>query len=74
MSAKPAELILTAAEKRILPWFSYWAAAKAVAIEEITSFENMVQARKFCAVMREGLFSATSDLAMWCAFQVWRAA
>jgi hypothetical protein len=54
-------------------WIAYWTAAKAVAFNEIHSVADMSAARKFCAVMRDGVFWNVTDGEMWAALREMRA-
>lgn len=60
----------------IKSWLSYWNAARAVAVDEIRAFDQVNLARKFCRVMREGVFhpDLVSDLQIWNALKEMRAA
>jgi hypothetical protein len=51
----------------IQDWLIYWKNANMVAVDEIRCFENVYQARKFCRVMRVGVFHTdlVSDLQIW---------
>lgn len=59
--------------EQIKGWLSYWNAAKMVALDEITSFDRVYQARKFCACMRVGVFTDVTDLQIWNALREMRA-
>jgi len=58
-------------QQKICEWLAYWSRAKAVATKEIQSLEQMAEARKWCAVMRQGLFqeARVSTEEMWKALQ-----
>ena len=62
-------------QDRIQSWLTYWANAKMVNIDAITSFESVYQARKFCECMRVGIFhdDLVSDLEIWRALKAMRA-
>jgi hypothetical protein len=57
------------AQNNITGWIRYWAAANLVAVNEIASLDDVKQARRFCAVMRDGVFSNVTDAAIWQALQ-----
>ena len=49
-------------------WLRYWgASSKGVTVDAIQSLEDVVQARRFCEVMRVGVFHSdlVSDLQIW---------
>jgi hypothetical protein len=52
---------------KIQIWLTYWNNAGMVALDEIRSIEDVVQARRFCACMRVGVFTLNqvSDLQIW---------
>ena len=56
-------------QTEIKGWIKYWAAANLVAVNEIASLDDVKQARRFCAVTRDGVFSNVSDAAIWQALQ-----
>jgi hypothetical protein len=58
----------------IQSWISYWTAAKMVSFDEITSFDRVYQARKYCECMRTGVFADVTDLQIWNALQAMRQA
>jgi hypothetical protein len=43
----------------------YWTAAKLVAFEQINSVADVAKARRFCAVMRNGVFANVTDAQIW---------
>jgi hypothetical protein len=49
----------------IQSWIAYWTAAKMVAFDQITSFDRVYQARKYCECMRVGVFADVTDLQIW---------
>ena len=51
----------------IKSWLAYWKAGGMVAIDRIAAFDQVHQARKFCACMRQGVFAedCVSDLQIW---------
>lgn len=59
------------ATKQIASWLTYWKNARMVALEEIRSLEDMIEARKWCSCMRIGVFSPdlVSTEALWKARQ-----
>jgi hypothetical protein len=58
----------------ITGWISYWDAAKMVAIDEITVYDRVEQARKYCQCMRVGVFDpkTVSNLDIWTAILEYR--
>lgn len=62
--------------QEIQTWLAYWDNAKMVNIREILAFDQVHQARKWCACMREGVFhpSVVTDLQIWNALRGMRAA
>ena len=50
---------------KIQDWLKYWQAANMVAVDNILAFDQVYQCRRFCACMREGIFSGVSDLSIW---------
>lgn len=46
-------------------WLRYWKAADMVAFSEINTQEDLEQARRFCSVMRTGLFADMSTSLIW---------
>jgi hypothetical protein len=56
-------------------WLAYWHNARMVATDEITSFDRVYQARKYCQCMRVGVFSPdlVTDLEIWRALCAMRA-
>ena len=61
-------------QAQIQNWLRYWANSKMVAIDAIRAFDQVYQARKFCRVMREGVFhpDLISDGAIWDALRAMR--
>lgn len=55
-------------------WLRYWHNAKMVDVDEITAFDQVHLARKFCSCMRFGIFAPhlVTDLQIWRALQVMR--
>ena len=53
--------------KEIQTWLAYWSNAKMVDLSAILAFDQVYQARRFCACMREGVFhsDAVTDLQIW---------
>ena len=51
--------------KQIKTWLNYWMNAKAVAVNEIRSLADVTEARRFCAVMRKGVFTDVTDQQIW---------
>jgi hypothetical protein len=53
--------------REIQTWLAYWGNAKMVDLRAIQAFDQVHQARKFCACMREGVFhpSVVTDLQIW---------
>ena len=49
----------------IQKWLTYWQNAKMVAVAQILAFDQVHQARRFCACMREGVFTDVTDLQIW---------
>jgi nitroimidazol reductase NimA-like FMN-containing flavoprotein (pyridoxamine 5'-phosphate oxidase superfamily) len=62
------------ANSTIKQWLRYWQAANLVAVDEIRSFQDVYQARKYCSVMRDGVFAEVSDLQIWNALKEMRVA
>jgi len=62
------------AKSEIISFLKYWEAAKMVALEEIRAFDQVHQARKFCACMRQGVFTpdCVTDLQIWNALREMR--
>ena len=60
----------------IQDWLTYWTNAKMVAVDEIRSFSDVYQARKYCECMRVGVFAddLVSDLQIWRAISATRTA
>lgn len=54
-------------------WLKYWRASRMVAVDEIRAFDQVHQARKFCACMRVGRFADVTDLQIWRALVALRA-
>lgn len=52
-------------QTEIKSWLSYWNASKSVAVDRIRAFDQVHQARKFCRVMRVGVFADVTDLEIW---------
>jgi len=52
-------------QAEIKTWLAYWTAAEMVAVDQITSFDRVYQARKYCECMRVGVFADVSDLSIW---------
>ena len=50
-------------------WLTYWHHAKMVNFGAIIQPEHVAQARKFCSVMRLGVFMDVSDAAIWYAIR-----
>lgn len=50
-------------------WLTYWQNGGAVAVDEISAFDQVHLARKYCQCMRVGVFSNVSDLAIWRALE-----
>jgi hypothetical protein len=57
---------------QIQDWLVYWSNAKMVAVDEIRAFDQVHQARKFCACMRDGIFANVTDLQIWNAIKALR--
>lgn len=55
-------------------WLSYWQNANEVAVEEIRTEADVPVARRFCEVMRAGVFATITDKAIWEALTEMRAA
>ena len=60
-------------EGRIIDFLQYWDKAEMVAIDQIRAFDQVYTARKFCACMRQGVFSDVTDLQIWRALERMRA-
>ena len=62
--------------QEIQTWLAYWGNAKMVDLRAILAFDQVHQARKFCACMRDGVFhpSVVTDLQIWNALCRMRAA
>ena len=60
----------------IQAWLSYWKIGGLVAVDRILTLQHVYEARKYCRVMREGIFTpdAVSDGQIWDALQTMRAA
>lgn len=54
-------------------WIAYWTAADMVAFDEIRTFNQMVEARKYCSCLRVGVFADVTDLQLWNALRDYRA-
>lgn len=52
-------------QNEIKSWLSYWAASKSVSVENIRAFDQVHLARKYCEVMRVGVFTDVTDLQIW---------
>ena len=50
---------------QIINWLKYWDAAQCVNFSEIQCVEDVHNARKFCAVMRQGVFLNITDEQIW---------
>ena len=52
---------------QIKEWLNYWNNSKCVAVNQIKSLSDVHEARKFCSVMRKGLFNryVVSDEQIW---------
>ena len=59
------EMTQTLTQNEIKSWLSYWAASKSVAVDKIRAFDQVWQARKYCQVMRVGVFVNVTDLQIW---------
>lgn len=61
-------------QAEIIRWLQYWKNAKMVAVDEISAFDQVHLARKYCSCMRVGVFSPdlVSDLQIWRALSVMR--
>ena len=57
----------------IVRWLGYWDRSKSVALDEIRAFDHVYQARKYCQVMRTGIFWDITDLEIWRALLKMRA-
>jgi hypothetical protein len=57
---------------QIKDWLTYWNNARMVALDEIRAFDQVHQARKFCACMRQGIFHDVTDLQIWNALKALR--
>ena len=51
--------------KEIKAWLSYWTSANMVAVNQIRAYEQVYQARKYCACMRQGVFADITDGQIW---------
>ena len=49
----------------IQTWLDYWQRSRAVAVDQILAFDQVHEARRFCSVMREGIFADVTDLQIW---------
>lgn len=60
--------------QQIAGWLKYWRAAQMVATEEIQTAEDMVEARRWCACMRSGVFipELVSTAELWGALSTLR--
>jgi hypothetical protein len=56
-------------QAKIKSWINYWTAANLVAFHEINSAADVANARRFCAVMRNGVFCDVADNSIWQALQ-----
>ena len=58
-------------QREIQNWLTYWSKSNLVAIDQINAFDQVHQARKYCACMRSGGFSydLVSDLKIWRALE-----
>jgi len=54
-------------------WLTYWENAGMVAVDNICAFDQVHQARKYCACMRQGVFTDVTDLEIWRALVALRA-
>lgn len=52
-------------KENIQDWIAYWERAGMVATDQINAFDQVYQARKFCACMRVGVFTDVTDLQIW---------
>jgi uncharacterized protein (DUF3084 family) len=52
---------------QIQDWLTYWKNGGMVAVDAIRALDQVYQARKFCRVMREGIFTPdqVSDGQIW---------
>ncbi len=59
----------------IQAWLEYWQNANMVNLDQISAFDQVYQARKYCSCMRSGVFSfdLVSDLEIWRALCAMRA-
>ena len=53
-------------------WIAYWTNGNAVNFAAITSLADMTEARRWCSVMRRGVFSNVTDDQLWNALQAQR--
>ena len=62
-------------QHEVIAWLRYWQVAKAVAVDQIRAFDQVHLARKYCQVMRVGVFcdDLVSDLQIWNAIKAMRA-
>ena len=51
--------------EEIQTWLTYWNNANMVAVDAIRAFDQVYQARKYCACMRQGVFADVTDLQIW---------
>ena len=60
----------------IVGWLKYWNVAKMVTLDEIQTADDMVEARKWCACMRSGVFTPelVSTEELWSALVALRSA
>lgn len=50
---------------KIKSWIQYWTNARMIAFGEIQSLADMTEARRWCSVMRLGVFSNVTDRQLW---------
>ena len=60
-------------QQEIQGWLNYWQNARMVAVENICAYDQVHLARKYCEVMRVGVFSDVTDLQIWNALEDMRA-